>query len=101
MDFLNQTMHSKMIGELIYNLNIRKEQVIKQRMKELGIKIDEETEKKRRFKTLLCVKQDNEETYYFNNGSSEGLRIVTFVEDPREVIPKNYSVHISIELSYY
>ena len=57
-----------------------KERIIKEKLKEIiGIEIDIEEEEKRRFKRLVKVYSEGEEIIYFNDGTVEGKRIVTFV----------------------
>jgi hypothetical protein len=57
-----------------------KSDIVMQRCMDLGIEMDIEAEKKRRFNRFLVVHDpyNNEETYWFNDGSVTGLRIVTF-----------------------
>ena len=52
--------------------------VLMERLDLLGIKLDLEEEKIRRFPNLLVEKFENTRTYYYNDGSIEGLKIVTF-----------------------
>lgn len=54
------------------------ERILKERLDSLGIYIDLEEEKIRRFPSLLIEKFENTHTYYYNDGSIEGLKIVTF-----------------------
>ena len=54
------------------------ERILKERLDSLGIHIDLEEEKIRRFPNLLMEKFENTHTYYYNDGSIEGLKIVTF-----------------------
>jgi hypothetical protein len=67
--------------KMAQDINTQKELVIKQKLKEiLGIEIDLQEELQRRFKRFITVRQGNEESIYFNDGSIEGKRIVTFVK---------------------
>ena len=52
--------------------------VLMERLDSLGINLDLEEEKIRRFPNLLVEKFENIHTYYYNDGSIEGLKIVTF-----------------------
>lgn len=52
--------------------------VLIERLDLLGINLDLEEEKIRRFPSLLVEKFENTHTYYYNDGSVEGLKIVTF-----------------------
>jgi hypothetical protein len=78
MDFYNELLQNAMI-----DLQVKKIEVLKKMLKLAGIDFDFEAEKQRRFKCLLVEvrEEDNSETYYYNDGSIEGLRIVTFIPD--------------------
>ena len=83
-DFITNVGVSNMMQEvtakMAQDINTQKELVIKQKLKEIvGIEIDLKEELQRRFKRLSIVRQGNEETIYFNDGSIKGKRIVTFV----------------------
>ena len=56
----------------------RQEEIILQNLKLLGIDIDLELESQRRFPSLMREKQGNKTTWYYNNGSVDGLKIATF-----------------------
>ncbi len=68
----------KRIQSFIAETNLKKIEIIKNRLAELNIEFDEETEKGRRFKRLVCIIEDDTETYYYNDGTPQGLRIVGF-----------------------
>jgi hypothetical protein len=81
-------------------INEKKELVIRERLREiLGIEIDLQEELKRRFKRLSRVRQGNEETIYFDDGSIEGKRIVTFVRKDMPFNPETFIV--GYEETYY
>jgi len=69
--------------KLTEKLNSIKEKVIIGKLRILGINFDFKEESKKRFKSLVVVssRKDNKffETYYFNNGSFDGLKLVTFI----------------------
>lgn len=91
------------INNIILKINNQKEQVIKNRLAELGIHYDYDLEKTRRFKMFLREIQCNEERYYYNDGSIEGIRIVTFVktETPFNMLDSIRAISIGYEESYY
>ena len=95
---LNQEVTSKLINDI----QEKRKQVITERLKKIvGIDLKIEDEAKRRFKRLAIEYNGNEETIYFNDGSIEGKRIVTFV---RKDIPIKFEVdrtRIRVEYSYY
>lgn len=68
----------KRIQSFIAETDLKKIEIVKNRLAELNIEFDEEIEKDRRFKRLVCVIEDDTETYYYNDGTSQGLRIVGF-----------------------
>lgn len=84
-DFIADVSISNMMQyvttKMAQDINIQKKIVIKQKLKEIvGIEIDLQEESQRRFKRFCTVRQGNEETIYFNDGSLKGKRIVTFVD---------------------
>ena len=91
------------VDKLILEINNQKEHVIKNRLAELGIHYDYDLEKTRRFKMFLREIEDNEERYYYNDGSIEGVRIVTFVktETPFNIFDSSRAISIGYEESYY
>ena len=70
---------SKIANKWICEIQQRREQVIFKRLEELDIHINIEEEQKRVFKRFVFVSKGNEETILFNDGSIDGLRIITFV----------------------
>jgi len=83
--FINDVQIRDMTQEVISNIeqgiNAQREIVIKKKLKEiLNIEIDFKEELKRRFKRFCCVRIGDEEIIYFNDGSIDGKRIVTFVK---------------------
>lgn len=74
-------MMQEVTAKIAQDIAVQKEIVIKQKLKEIvGIDINLEEELQRRFKRFCSVRQGNEEIIYFNDGSIEGKRIVTFVK---------------------
>ena len=96
MDIVN-----KLIDNLVTDFNNKKDQIIKHKLQELGIEFIEEDEKSRRFKQFVCEIKGNEESYYYNDGSIDGLRIVTFV---RKHVPLKFdspNLCAELEISFY
>jgi len=91
----------EIISDMIIEINRKKEDVIKQRCEKLGIKLDAETEQKKRFKSFVVEYSDTEETYWYNDGSETGLRIVTFQKAQLnfDLMAENHTV--KTERSYY
>ena len=91
-----QEFSDKMAKDIIR----KREIVIKQKIKEIvGIEIDFEEESKRRFKRFCTVIKGNEETIYFNDGSIDGRRIVTFVKKDQPLSAVDFT--IGYEETYY
>ena len=93
-------MMEEVTAKMAQDINTKKETVIRQKLKEIvGIEINIEDEQLRRFKRLAIEYGQNKETIYFNDGSLNGIRLVTFV---RKDIPFDYEKFtIGYEESYY
>lgn len=82
---LRTKAEEEILKESINKLNEDLDKVLKERMKALGISDEEvEKEKDRRFKKFLCEryppnhpKYSSIEKYWYNDGSEEGLLILT------------------------
>ena len=89
-------------SKLISDFNEKRKKIITERLKEIaGIDLNIEAEAKRRFKRLSIEYKDNEEIIYFNDGSEQGKRIVTFVKKDSPLTFENDRCKISMEYSYY
>jgi hypothetical protein len=71
---------SQVMSNLIANINNQKQQILKDKLEELGIEIDWELEQTRRFKSILIEHHADtgHEVYYYNDGTKKGQRVVTF-----------------------
>lgn len=78
----------------------KKEQLIIDRLAELGIKDDIKKEPKRRFKKFLCETQGQKSTYYYNDGSQQGLRLIT-IEVIFPLVGIDGDGKINAEIKYY
>lgn len=86
--------------KMAQDINTKKEIVIRQKLKEIvGIEIDVIEEERRRFKRLSSEFNGNEQTIYFNDGSLEGKRIVTFVKKEIPFDAENFT--LGYEETYY
>lgn len=84
-DDLMATFHNEYSGvyeKILKEQSQKKEEIVRKRLKELGIEFDLEEEKRRRFKRLIFETNHNSETLYFNDGSEAGIRVVTFTRTP-------------------
>lgn len=91
------------IEQMSLDLNAKKIAIIKERLKALNITLDFEAEEKRLFKSIACVKEDGlslNEAYYYNDGSVNGQRIVTFIEE-QPSFEDFKSSEIKISFNYY
>lgn len=98
-DLYRQDFMSGFTAKIVNDLNLKKQQVILSRLKQLGLTIDVKEESERRFKLFLRYIEGNKETIYYNDGSLNGLRIVTFITEQKPFDPDECS--ISHEITYY
>ena len=88
--------------ELIDRVQKQKDKIITDRLKELGIDLNIEEEKQRRFKRIAFERSETEETVYFNDGSVHGIRVVTFTYENSGFNGINTDINkLSVSLSYY
>lgn len=91
----DNSLNQELIEEMIHKINLMREDLVRKKLKELvGIDLDIEEEQTRRFKRIFSEVKGNKETFYFNDGSPEGLKIITFI---RKV---SWANNNSIELVY-
>jgi hypothetical protein len=89
-------------SKIISDIYEKKYKIITDRLKEIvGIDFDIKSEANRRFKRIAIEHNGNEETIYFNDGSEQGKRIVTFVNKDKPLTFENDSCEMSVEYSYY
>ncbi len=103
MDYQHDIMQ-ECIGKIMLDIQEKKTNVIKERLKTLNIEIDFKHERERRFKLITCETSNelySNETYYYNDGSKEGIRIVTFTETPPEYPNEFQRSEINIGFNYY
>ena len=79
----------------------QKETIILQRLKSIGIEVDMKEEDKRRFNRFKLEVQDNKETLYYNDGSINGLRVITFVKTNIPFNLKDNNFTLGYEENYY
>lgn len=101
-DLLADVSISNLMQEATSKLYEKRIKIITERLKEIvGIDLDIKSEAKRRFKRLAIEYKGNEETIYFNDGSEQGKRIVTFVKKDNPLTFKSDRYQMSVEYSYY
>ena len=89
----------QLISDLTSEFEAKKQEILKEKVKELGIEIDWELEAKRRFKSIMHEYHTDtrEDIYFYNDGSVEGQRIVTFA--PSEI--KDSGANITMGFHHY
>jgi len=89
-------------SKLISDIHEKRNKVITERLKEIvGIDLDIKAEARRRFKRLAIEYKGSEETIYFNDGSEQGKRIVTFVKKDNPILFETDRCQMSVEYSFY
>lgn len=105
-DLLSDVSVSNLMQEvtskLINDIHEKRNKVITERLKEIvGINLDIKAEASRRFKRLAIEYKGNEETIYFNDGSEQGKRIVTFVREEQPLSVEIDRCEMRAGYSYY
>lgn len=96
-----QDLMSEVISKMSQDIEQKRLDLITNRLKELGVEIDFKTEANRRFKRFAIVYSGNEEIVYYNDGSIDGIRIITFVKKENPIEFEKGSVKMNYELNYY
>ena len=95
-------MINEITNHLINKIIAEKEAVINKLLFQyLGFDLDIEKESQKRFPRLVRTIQGDEEVYYWNDGTDNGKRIVTFyVSTGMESLSKNH-FSIKSEIKFY
>ena len=89
-----------LIDELSNKINAQKKEVIEQKLIEKGFAyILEGMKEGSRFTNMCCVAQGNKEKYYVNDGSKDGLLLVTFETIRQEDLIKDGKMSCTVK--YY
>lgn len=94
-DYINQC-----ISEMVKDIDEKKQEILSMKLKEIGCSITLVHNQTLRFKMIICEIQDNKEVYYFNDGSTNGRRVVTF-EFIQKPLVMNDGYQIMAEYKYY
>ena len=91
------------IKKVAEDMSNKRMNLIIERLKNIGITLDVKKEERARFKSLTRVFNGlNEETIYYNDGSENGLRVITFVTEQKTMNGNDLeSMSITCETSYY
>ncbi len=83
-NFFDESPMQKIISEASKKIREEQEQLIVKTIKEkTGVTIDPKEESERRFPRIGIEYGHNQEnTYWWNDGTKEGLRIITFYYEP-------------------
>jgi len=84
---MSEFVKESVINDLMIKIQKHKDDLVISKIKEIDPNFSIEDEKNRRFRRIMITLDENEgnkETYYFNDGSIEGKRLITF-----ETINKN------------
>lgn len=95
--------YSTLIEDVVKRIDKKKEQILYEKLLELGILIDFEEEKKRTFKRFM-VKHNNtndSEEWYYNDGSIYGKRVITFVTRVPDFDFQDNKVNQNINLTWF
>ncbi len=95
-----ENMMQDIMNNAVKNIQQQQDEVIKKRLFEiLGYELDIEEEGKRRFPRIGIFQRDNETNYYWNDGSINGIRIITFIQEPID-FKEIENGKLSVGLSY-
>lgn len=89
----------ELIQNAINEIEQKKYNAFMNRLKELNIVIIPEIEQHRKFKRFARETRGDEETIYYDDGSLEGLRVITFKTTPMPFDPEKPSIGYNV--SYY
>ena len=73
-----ESMYKGLLADLQNEIYETRDRLFREKLGELNIDIDLEAEKKNRFKKFTIEYKGSEETVYYNDGSENGLRVITF-----------------------
>jgi len=85
--------------EITTSINTKKDGIINERLLILDPNFNIEKEKNRRFKKLICEHRPKSESYYFNDGSDDGVHLVTFFYNDFE-LSKDLKFDFSLKYSF-
>lgn len=71
-------IQTNLMNQFVKKIEATKEEIVLKTIKNLGFEIDIEEEKNKRFSDIKCEFVGKEERYFYNDGSDNGVRLVTF-----------------------
>lgn len=101
-DFLN--VQQQAINKLVSDVEQSKLDLLKKRLEKMGIEIDLEAEQNARFKKLVMITEGEEQHIYYNDGTPESQRVISFkyvvsgpdlsdIRDPKLTITASYQYY--------
>lgn len=102
MDNIYSNQISDIVNQIVKDINDKKQEAFILKCMELGIVFNIKEEEERRFKNFIREVKGNRETIYYNDGSIEGLRIITFITDDKfDYNDIDYKYSVISEIKYY
>lgn len=100
-DHSSSVMHNITL-KLAADIQKKKDKIITDRLKEIvGIDLNIKEEANRTFKRIAIKHYGNSEIVYFNDGSIEGKRIVTFIKVEQPTNFENDAYEVSVKYKYF
>jgi len=96
-----------MLDELVEKISVDIEQkkgnILKSRLTELGLldEFNKEANEVMRFRNFVCEKSQFTETWWYNDGTNQGLRIITFDATPNFTSFESNDYSTSFSFRYY
>lgn len=90
----------KIMGQLAEEIEAKKIETFFEKLKAMGVEFDIEQEAKRTFKKCSRITEGTEESFYYDDGSVEGIRVVTFILD-FDAIHETMTTSKKVSISYY
>ena len=100
MENLTDGHFENLIDSQLKELFSRKNEIIHEALKKHDLKLNIEAESKRRFKNFTYLRRGDEETLWYNDGSDEGLRIVT-IKFETTFDFSDLNAKVNMELKYW
>ena len=94
------TMYKGLLNDLQDQIYEARDRLFRERLDELNILVDLEAEKKNRFKKFMVCYSGGNETVYYNDGSENGLKVITFQHHYAVECDKNYG-SLKVSVAHY
>lgn len=97
-------IENEIITSLVDKIQAEKQLIVEQKLREKGVLDYVNKRKNHRFKPMMIEIKGTEETYYFDDGTKEGFRLVTFRHEQNDKFSDltDEKFHkIEIKLNYF